>query len=189
MKAEQRPAVAVIYGFCEGMMLAGELKRALEQNGFIVTRDVAAADIILAHSGGCWLVPSDAQAHIVMLVGVPLWPGRSLSVRMARKIRQDFIAFKRAGRLNAWLTKTLWNGVYFWRLPNTARMFQRRNDRTFASVHTQTVCIVRNRNDTSTPNLHEVVELPHASFVSLPGEHDDIWENPERYVRLLCALY
>jgi hypothetical protein len=56
-------SVCIIYGLNEGAAMGRKLVRALKEAGFTITDDSAGADIILAHSGGCYLVPPTNRAR------------------------------------------------------------------------------------------------------------------------------
>src|SRR5205814_9737296 len=111
--------------FCEGKRLAGELKKAIEQGGFVLVPDACDADIVIAHSAGCFLVPNDTRATLVVLIGLTFWPGKTLGSRGRQKIRMEYNLFRRKGQLGAWLVKTFWNGFYFWNVPQDLVMWRR----------------------------------------------------------------
>jgi hypothetical protein len=184
-----KPTVAILHGFCEGPRLSAELERALATKGFALTSDAANADIIIAHSGGCWIVPPNARAQTIVLVGLTFWPGKPLATRMTRKIIRDIATSKRQHRLKAFGAKTLQNGRYFWQMQRNVQMFRARDGRGLQTLHAQRVIVLRNRNDAfCTSDIYNWQPLSNAAFVSLPGEHDDIWQRPKRYVDVLSSI-
>jgi len=184
-----KPTVAVLYGFCEGGHLAGKLKQTLADAGFAYTNDVSGADVIIAHSGGCWLVPTDAQAQRIILVGVSIWPHKPLAIRMVQKIRQDFSAARAEHRLASWCTKTFWNGFYFWNMPRNVRMLRAFPHNPTTHLHAKHIVCIRNAHDAfCSPDIAAILANPNVCYVSLPGEHDDIWQNPKAYVDIAASL-
>lgn len=70
--------VCIIYGFCEGPRLAGRFLHALAEAGHTSVSDPYAADVVIGHSGGCYLVPTDLPARQVIFIGLTHWPGKSI---------------------------------------------------------------------------------------------------------------
>src|SRR5438046_8452477 len=83
--------IYILYGFREGPHSGRRLLPRLRAAGFEPTSDVQSADIILSHSGGCFLAPNNlaAQPPIVM-VGLPYWPGKSTARSLLEKNRVEF---------------------------------------------------------------------------------------------------
>jgi hypothetical protein len=179
-----RPSVCILYGFCEGPHVAAQLMAATTAAGFQLTRDATAADIIFAHSGGCYLVPAKHQAQLIMLVGMSGTPG----LANLRKAWLDLHTQHRAGTLWHFAVKTFWNGVYIWNMPQNWRMlrgWQHGTQRTLTNV-----IAIRNKDDMTTP-----AELSHFTFdhppalISLSGQHDECWERPTPYVDIVRKYY
>jgi hypothetical protein len=84
------PAVCILYGTAEGPTHSRTLRQLLEHKGFRITEDPRTADIILAHSGGYFLIPADTRDKIILLVG-PCngYKGTSLLLTQLRKIAID----------------------------------------------------------------------------------------------------
>lgn len=70
--------VCILYGFCEGPRMAGRMLRALARAGHTITDDPYQADVVIAHSGGCFIVPNDLPAKQIIMIGLTYWPGRSI---------------------------------------------------------------------------------------------------------------
>jgi hypothetical protein len=175
--------VAIMYGLNEGPFMGRRLRRSLHEAGFTVINDPVLADIIIAHSGACFVLAPRPDQHVI-LIGLPYWPGRSLLGALGRKVIGDIQTHHREGELPYWLRKSFWNLVYFWRMPNNIRMFRGRSQgRYWLYPH---VTLVRNAHDAMcTPDI-PLTRFKHKPvFVELPGHHDDCWLRPAPIVRLV----
>lgn len=174
--------IGISYGFAEGHMQGKQLIKLLRQNGLSVTRKLTEADAIIAHSGGCYLLPEVGKAKVVMLIGFPYWtdkhPKQGLKEKLALEIKDRY-----------WLKKTFFNSIYFVAWPRRwYRMwhaFQGANLPKATSF--SSVISIRNEND---PFMHpvesEVLAQERGWKVhKLAGGHDDLWHNPEQYVDIL----
>ena len=181
-----RPSVCILYGVCEGPRIASRLIRALTTAGFGMTRNAAEADIIIAHSGGCFALPQTHRATMVLLVGLPCWPGKSTLKSTQQKIWLDMRSSSHDPA--RWLLKTFWNSIYFWNMRNNYAMFRGQRRQAHRSI--AHAVLVRNKDDvTCTPN-HAHFRFKHSPpLVSLPGQHDDIWLHPKSYINLIRQYY
>lgn len=186
--ANQPTTVAIMYGFAEGPWHGRGLKKHLRAAGYVVTKKTRQADIIIAHSASCYLIPRLARAKLIVHVDYTHWPGRSLGNSLAEALRFDL---KTYGTLR-WLVRCTIHDIHMLRLVHGARMIPgwknpaRKLDQLIDSRHV----FVRNQHD----SYCHVDALLHATdssrtYVSLPGGHVDIWDNPERYVHLLQSVY
>jgi hypothetical protein len=181
-------SVCILYGLNEGPATGRQFVAACRRAGFGIVRDPVTADIIFAHSGGCLLVPSKTHAQLITMVGVPYWPGRPWLVCTAIKIWREFRLYRRQHRLKHWAHK--WT-CYFryarkfkagWRMAVSLSP-----DNPWNSSQHQV--IVRNRHDVyCSPHILKLSFRGPRTFISLPGEHDDCWDNPQRYVELVQSL-
>ena len=178
------PNLCIIYGFCEGPRMAGRMLRALRQAGYHVTDDPYQADVVIAHSGGCFLVPSDLPAKQVIMIGLTYWPGKSILRALIQKNVNDFRFHRRDRNQRGWLQKFRWNLVYFWNMPRNLTMLRARQRGEFWQV--QRLTLVRNREDSfCTPDLASLPFTHRPRFVELPGQHDDCWLHPQRYIPVI----
>jgi hypothetical protein len=183
-----RTSVCILYGFCEGPQIGKGLIATLQATGFDITTNASRADIIIAHSGGCFVLPEQHRARLVLLIGVPHWPGKSMARGIYQKVVSDYALHRHTQMLRQWLLKTSWHGIYFWHMVYNWRML-RAIKRPF---HTDAdrVVLIRNREDTScTPDIAQLPALPQQTFLALPGQHDDCWLHPERYAAIINAVY
>jgi hypothetical protein len=181
--------ICILYGINEGPGIGRAFEIACQKRKLHIVHDPAAADTIFAHSGGCLLVPVENQAKLIMQVGIPYWPGRVWLFATGLKIWREANLYHQEHQLRAWGRKLLWHARYAGNLGPAFRMARSLNpSRPWNNSQYQVV--VRNRNDVyCCPEVHQVVYKGPRAFVSLPGEHDDCWEHPERYLDLLQSVY
>jgi len=180
-----RPLVCMLYGFCEGPQVGKRFERELARAGFQVTHDPMNANIIIGHSGGCFLVPARSRAKIIIQIGLPFWPNRSLPGSIWRKFISDLHSHHREGALHFWLRKTFWNVTYFWNIPANIRMLRGRRRGTLWRQGERTV-VIRPSMDTFCTS--DVTALPFTSapkIVELPGHHDQCWRDPAPYIAII----
>lgn len=179
--------VFISYGFAEGDWNSRLLHEELREYDHTITTDISNADVVIAHSGGCFLVPAEKQYDLLLLVNTTYWPERSIFTRIRNKISKDTAHTCKQYGVVAWLNKTVRNIGYGLVHPGRARaMYIGMKGSSVPTVNARRIVVIRNRNDPwLSQSFHEVFTIPEATFISLPGEHDDIWENPERYVQLL----
>ncbi|HEY8999266.1 MAG TPA: hypothetical protein VIM53_03020 [Candidatus Saccharimonadales bacterium] len=176
--------VVVLYGFCEGKRVGRKFHDCLRLAGFEVIEDASKADVIVAHSGGCFLVPEKTKAKLALLIGVPVGPAKSLPQHWLRKIAMDVSLHWREHAMRAWLAKTFWNGMYFWKISTDLKMLRalKSND-IFIPSDSQTVLIHNKGDGSSLKDAHTL--SPRAISYELPGQHDDLWDNPKPYITLI----
>jgi len=180
--------VALIYGFGEGPWHGKQFTKRLTSADFTVVTDTAAADIVIAHSAGVFYVPELHRHQVVMLINPSYWPGKHTPIQMAQKIGLDIIYNGLRHPLYL-LQKTAHNIFYICRdFPRTREIIRRSKNFELAKAvtHHKTI-VVRNHADTwLTPNLQKLqTAFPTLRIHHVPGEHDDCWLHPDRYVDLL----
>jgi hypothetical protein len=177
--------VCIIYGLNEGPAMGRKLARAFERAGFTMITDAASADIVFAHSGGCFLIPPQNRAQLVILVGVAYWPHRPWLLATFRKVQMEIVLYFTQHRLREWGRKWLYHLRYAFNLQAALRMARNQPlTRSWNSVQPQ--IIVRNQDDVyCSPDICSAAFRGPRSFVALPGQHDDCWDNPEPYIRLV----
>jgi hypothetical protein len=184
-----KPTVCIIYGVNEGPALGAAFRSACRQAGFRITNDPAKADIVIAHSGGCFIIPAHSRAKLIINIGVTYRPSRPLLISTIMKVWLDMRAHYQQGRLGQWPRKLITNLRYARKLSTFRTML--------AGMHAgrpwndpRHQIVVRNRHDAySHPDICKLQAKGPRTFISFPGEHDDCWLNPERYVHLIQSLY
>lgn len=183
-KISNSTTVAIIHGFGEGWLSSGLLRAELETKGYRIIKDAKTADVIIAHSGGCFMVPPDARAKLVLLIGISYWPKKPWFVCMAKKIWYDARHFRQERTLSEWFRKTAANTLYIGNLPRNMRMWHAWKIKgTIWKLPSATTVAIRNQYDVfCTPELSELPFEEKIHFIELPGQHDDLWINPKPYV-------
>lgn len=192
MKKLKHQTFHIIPGFSEGRWHMRQLVEELEAAGFEQTPLANDADIVITHSGGCYLLPTKTRDQIIVLIGPAYWPGKPLVLGLVQKLRGDFNNFSKQGKVSYWLKKNFWNFLYIWRdLLRAGTMSLRVWRHNFNEVLTENpIVIIRNQNDSwCSPNIGDYLDKSKKySFHSLPGEHDDCWYNPTPYVQIIKQL-
>ncbi len=181
--------VAILYGWCEGPRLARDLRQTLEESGHTITRNARKADIIIAHSMGCYGIPADAKAQRVLLIGLPYRSWSSFPFFMAHKIIINLLYALYKGRVLYSFSKMLWNSFYFLTRPFANMRLRRMSNDHYLPKGTGTlkVLLVHNKYDLLIRRRKacELSEIHNWQYVLLHGAHDDLWMNPKQYVDLL----
>lgn len=180
--------VAILHGWSEGRWHTKKLVKELEKLEFAVIKDVKKADIIIAHSLGVLEIPENVAAELIMLIGVPFWPGKKISKAFRENLRHE--AGMRHGFL-WWVRRSCWATLYATRrIFKNWRLLKRRVKKEYKLpkiAKTRKVVMIRNELDSFMhPETHNL--LPEAKgfkLVKIPGGHEDWWINPKRYVELL----
>ena len=173
--------IAIVYGWAEGSWQGKRLRRMLRQRGHHVTRNATKADVIIAHSGGCYMLPEHSNARQIILVGLPYWPDKHPIQSLREKLRLEL-------KDTWWYKKTLFNAYYFISRPRKwmkmAKAFKRRHVPIYESC---SVSLVRNDGDTflHPQRVAELVGNNQWQLKLLAGLHDDLWLNPGPYVELI----
>jgi hypothetical protein len=179
---KQIKTFTILYGLAEGPYQSQELVPLLEKRGYCQTGNAQVADILITHSGGVYLIPKTARAQTLLLVGIPCWPDRSIVSSILRKwwLEEKNVQWLQKMTYHLWYTLT--------GLPRLIRMYTGRRQHNLPSGAGRRVVLVRNDQDVF---LHpqsalELAKKQGWDYHQLPGQHDDLWENPEPYVKLIA---
>lgn len=179
--------VAIVYGWGEGPGHSKKIRNALSQAGYEVVRDLGDADIVIAHSGGGFLLHEALNAKLILLVNLPWWPGKHPLLSLGGKLKYEFIH-----RKNGWKRKnimhvyyTLFKSRYLYKMWNAWRKSA------LPSLDTPTFVYVRNELDTfAHPEDFLVLsQRMNWKIETLPGSHDDLWSNPGPYIKIMKKYY
>lgn len=141
------------------------------------------ADIIIAHSGGCWLIPKTAKPHLVVYIGMCL-PQPDLRQAFLQANGSSLRRSKFTSNVKTKLTSSYHSLMRPKRNLDMIRMAKRAKPVVFPKVD---AIFVANRYD-PWPNsdaLGNYIARYGWSFIGMEGAHDDIWEHPERYVAII----
>lgn len=181
--------VCIIYGITEGPATGQQLQAALERAGFEIVHNPTEATIIFAHSGGCLLVPPKNNAKLIIMSGLPYWPGRPWAYATGIKIWREYRHYRLRHAMKQWFHKLAIHMRYMLNLRAALLMAANLSvDKPWNSRQHQV--ILRNRHDTyCSPDVLRLPFKGSRTFISLSGEHDDCWENPIPYVNLIQSLH
>ncbi len=181
--------VAVIEGFAGGPYLSRTLRRDLVGAGFELIKNKAEANVIIAHSGGCYDLPPASNAQLFMLINPPYWPNKSIVSRWIRKEGADTKRVRRDYGFRYLLKLKVWEGIYIFLKPSYALLALRDMSLTglLDHIRERKIILIRNHMDYfCTPAIkEELTSYKNVKYVELPGEHDDYYTNPKPYIDLL----
>jgi hypothetical protein len=184
-----KPTIFVCYGFCEGPRIGRHFIHALQNAGFRTVQSAQQADIFIGHSGGCLRLPRKSNARLAVLIGLPYWPDRSLIRTLYKKNRHEHTVSRESGTELQWWVKFWWNSFYFWNMRQNLPM-KRAMSRGIQTPAVPTTLCIRNRgDDCCIETIWQLPALTNSAFVSIPGEHDDLWMHPELYAAIIKAYY
>lgn len=181
-KSNFNGSFAICYGLAGGPLHTRKFRKLMRQTGYAQARDLMSADIIIAHSAGCWLIPADAKPRLVLYVGMPL------NQANPRRVWTHSSINSLRGGLARSLAVKLRNGYYYLRQPVRNLRIMCIAKTATPVVFTEAACLfIMNRHDVwpRSPALKEYVEAGIWNFISTPGGHEDIWEHPEAYVAII----
>ncbi len=186
---EMNKDIGIVYGWAEGSRHAKYLRKQFHQEGFHFVRDVSKADIIIAHSGGVFLLPPKINAELILLVGTPHWLGKHPLQSLREKIKYEL---SNLDSLGYFFRKSFFNFIYFVFKPvhhyNIYNSWK--HEKYPAPQINESYIAVRNRHDTFS-NQNDMTELAANNkwtVISLEGHHDDLWSKPERYIELIKSM-
>lgn len=173
--------VALIYGYAEGPRIACDFMAELNRLGHQLV-DTTVAEVIIAHSGGSYLVPDKNGAKVVMLVDVPYYDShRSFIRKLYKRVVEE-----------GWSKKSIkkfgWNNWYVLSQPKRSfRMYKAVINGSFYGLDKKKVLFVRNDKDLFGVVDQDKKEARQMGGVVkvLPGTHDHLWEHPELYIKLV----
>lgn len=190
-KDSTRATYAIVYGLAEGPYLSRKLRQLLEEAGFRPA-DAKHADIIIAHSGGSFILPKHTDAKLFLHINPSYWPGKPLLRSLAQKLRYDFRLYRQRHQLHRWLATLVANAGYALNLSRNARMawLYIRARRTLNHLPDSNHIFIRSYIDSycNPKALFETTNGQH-NYLTLAGHHDECWREPEQYVQLLRSLY
>lgn len=180
--------VAIIYGWSEGPWQGQRFKAALAKTGLEIVKNPLKADIIIAHSEGCYWLPGGINPKLIALIGLPHWPGRSLITSTILNLIANAKTESRQD-LSWWAAKLIHNVFYIFSRPNlTWRLLSRHNSANIPILKTgQKGLLIRASKDTyCSPNIQDLLpKLKPYVFKQIAGVHDDCWATPGPYIKLI----
>lgn len=179
---------AILHGWAEGPWQSRKFEEQL-QSKLSLSEDIPTnADLIIAHSLGCFLVPENAKAKYIVLIGPPYWPKRSVIKSLVLKLASELKSHRKASSIRWWGNKIMHNVWYIFSRPkNTVLGVIRRHPKYLPGSSDRKVILVRPSQDTLChPDIFSLIGAERKyEFVEIKGAHDDCWFEPKEYVDLL----
>jgi hypothetical protein len=188
-----KPTVFILYGLAEGPWHGKRFRQALDACGFESTNQAETADIIVAHSGGCFYLPPAKSGQLTVLINPPYWPGKPLLLSVWQTLWWPLRYYARPDSLAFWFKKTAWNGIYMLTRPHKAFWIAKhaRQRQFYVALRQRRVVIIRSSRDPwLMPDASNLLKK-HADFdyKPVPGEHDDCWLTPGPHIEVIKSVY
>ena len=173
--------IYVAFGWPEGEWHGKQFKEKLEKAGYQITNTPNQADIIVAHSAGCYMLPDSLTAKLILLIGTPNWPGKPLIKCTLEKVTLE-------KKNTYWYKKTLFHVIYGIcqprRLLNVYLSYRKKH---IPLIKKAKVVAVHNRQDTYMEDAtnRKLARERGWSYIDLEGQHDDLWQNHQPYLDLI----
>lgn len=178
---------ALSYGFVEGAAHGRKISRMLKKAGFEPAKSLAKADVIIAHSAGCWLLPENAKPQLMIYIGMPL-PLTSAQKLWLKANWMNIKSFLAKGHVLKMFRVAALNTYY-------ALRHTRRTIDIIQGVKTAKPTVfkgaltifIANQHDPwpHSAKLSDYIEREDWTFLSLPGAHNNIWIHPAYYVDII----
>ena len=189
---QSKQTVAILYGIAEGRAHGKRFRQALQNKGYVITDDVQAATIVIAHSAGTFYLPKPNHTQTVVCIGATYWPGRNPGVQWSIKFMLDILLTLPRHPL-FFIRKTAWNLWYLANLGRTFDILHRYKTFNFPDyvARAGNILTIRNALDPWLTPSAALLKTSNArySYRQIPGQHDDCWRNPEPYIDLIQSLY
>ncbi len=184
------PSFAIIHGLAEGRLHSRHLYLAMIKTGF-EPASPEKAEIIIAHSGGSYMVPTSGRAKVFIHINTAHWPGRTIAQSLQQKIAYDYRIRRQQRQLVRWFLSGCGNCMYLLNIPYGLRMrgpYYRASE-TLATLPDGKHVFIRNHVD-SYCNPDAILQATRAAhtYITIPGSHDDCWREPEPYVAIIMAV-
>lgn len=172
---------AICYGFVGGPRHARHFNEMMQQEGYKLA-EPSDADIIIAHSAGCWLLPASARPKLLVYIGMPLTTARKRSAWLAANA-SDFSH-------NPWRSlQVRFRNIYYWVIQ------PRRNLDILLHPKIGSPIIIPKTPAVFIANHHDpwprvddysgFTDKQNWAFLNMEGTHDDMWEHSELYVQII----
>ncbi len=187
-KSNKPLSFALSYGFAEGSAHGRKISRLLKEAGFVPAAQLSDADIIIAHSAGCWLMQEGAKPTIVLYVGMPL------PLTNAQKIwlKSNWLSLRSVlakgniiNMLRGFILNSYYSLKHFRRSVAIVKGVSTAVPTVFGSANT---IFIANQHDPwpRSSRLQGYIDKQHKwSFISFPGSHNNIWQHPAYYVDII----
>lgn len=179
----------ILYGFLCGPAHSKQLRDKLDQLGFQQNEDAANSDLLIAHSAGCWDVPDKNNAKLIVLVGMTLANQNSFK-SFIRSNYANFTLALKTHKLFSSLSGILLKNCYY-AVKQPIRNYKiARNIGAQRQLHEYPqaeVIFIANSDDPwpHVSDLQTILDKKNYQLVEMPGAHDNIWGDPDSYIKLI----
>lgn len=177
---------AVSYGLFSGPAHGKRLQAAMKKAGYHEVSRQTDADIIIAHSAGCWQVTPGKTTQLIVYVGMPFALERPLKTWYAAT--SAMLKIMPGSTDKKWLRYVARHNLAFvfrqplrnWRIIRNAKKPHR------LPMGIPSILVI-NEDDvwTHSPAMETHIQKHDWDFVGLPGSHNDIWQHPDRIVAII----
>jgi len=181
--------VSILHGWAGGKWHTKEFVKSLKDAGFLISGNPSSADIIIAHSTGCYRLPTASKASLIVLMGPPYWPNKSIFKRLLNKKHHDNKLSAQKVSRGYVFKKTLWEAIYVFAKPSYTAVALRnhRNLSSLENIMNKKILLIRNSDDCfCSSEIHQAAKkYPNIRYLQLAGAHDDFYLNHAPYVDLI----
>ena len=183
------PKVTIIHGWAGGPKLGRYFAKNLGESGFKVIKNPQEADLIIAHSTGCYFLAKDFKAKLIMCINPPYWPGNSIVRRWAKMSQNEArLLIKNYGK-KRFVLNWAWGIYYIFAKPAyTWSLLKNQSHLDFIEkLADKKIILVRNTDDEfCSPEIKLVVRrYQNIKYTEIPGYHSNYYTNPQPYIDLL----
>jgi hypothetical protein len=154
-----------------------------------VIKKAGQADVIIAHSTGCYFLPNKAKASLTILINPPYWPGEPIVERWLRMNKNETKFILRRFGWGTFLKNKLWEIYYIFAKPSyTWSVLKNQSHLDFINQFPdRNMVLARNTEDEfCSPQIEEIISSrKNFKYVEIPGYHSDYYTNPQPYIELL----
>lgn len=181
--------VAIIEGWAGGQKLSRLFVQQLIRSGFQITKDLGKADIVIAHSTGCFVLPNTFNTKLMVHINPPYWPGESLMKRWIKMNKEELKFFRQELGLKRYLSNKLWEIYYIFAKPSfTWSVLKNQNYlKILDKLSYKKMILIRNKNDEfCSPEIETILSrYKNAKYKEVEGYHSDYYINPKPYIDLV----
>jgi hypothetical protein len=180
-KAKPLQTFAISYGFMGGKRHAKKLNKRLLAAGF-EPANIDHADMIIAHSAGCWLIPEGVAPRLVLYIGMPLAQAKPREAWLEANLKSFH-----NGLLPGLHVKMI-DTYYGLRQPlRNLRIVRSAKIAQPVIITNAQAVFIAHRYDpwTRSDSLQNYIDSQDWAFIDLPGSHGTIWEKPELFVEVI----
>jgi hypothetical protein len=186
-KSNKNLSFAYSYGFTEGKVHSRKLTKQLIKAGYRLETNYADADLIIAHSAGCWYKLDGLKPKLMVFVGMPL-PNKNAGAVWLESNKISAKALLKHGRLLKFLKSIVYNVMYLLRHPRRNFDIVRKAQHAMPPRFKDTLTVfVINKHDPwpQSQRLNGLLAAEPWSFIGLDGTHNNLWHEPEKYIKII----